>query len=82
MPAVSVDSHVGDAGLVVWRRVVMLDSHQMRMPYMRTRVVDASGVIVTVEGERSGMLGRDGGLASNMDVLRMVTLNIKKDKAF
>lgn len=72
MPAVSVDSHVGDAGLVVRRRVIMLDSHQMRMPYMRTRVVDAGGVVITMDGERGGIWGRDRGVASNVDVLRMV----------
>lgn len=75
---VSVNGHVDDAGFEMRRRVEMLDSHQMWMPYMRARVVDAGGVVVTVEKERSGMGGRDGGLASDMDVLRMVPLNIKE----
>lgn len=75
--SVSVDGHVGPAGLVVRRSLVSLDSHQMRMPYMRSRVVDAGGVVVTVKSERGSLLGRDDGSATDMDVLRMVvsTLN-------
>lgn len=82
MQIVSVDGHVGDAGLEMRRRVVMLDSHQMWMPYVRARVVDAGGVIITVESERGSMGGRDGGIPSNVDVLRIVPLNIKEDEAF
>lgn len=79
MPAVSVNGHVGDAGLVMRRRVEVLHSDQMRMPYVRARVVDAGGVVVTLEGERVGLESWNRRVASNVDVLRMVAL--KEDKA-
>lgn len=83
MPIVSVtDGHVGPAGLVVRRSLVSLDSHQMRMPYIRSRVVDAGGVVVTVKSERGSLLGRDGGSATDMDVLRMVVSLNKRQGVF
>ena len=84
MPAVSVavDGHVGDLGLVMRRRDVMIDSHQVRVPYMSSRVVKAGGVVVTVEGERKSFGGWNGGLPIDMDVLRIMALNIKEDKMF
>jgi len=78
----TVDSHVRDAGLVMRGRVVGLDAHQVRMPYMRTRVVDAGGVIVTVEGERSGLLGRDDRSAAHVDVLRSMMILIEQTGCF
>jgi len=72
MVAVSVDSHVGDTGLVMRGWVVMLDAHQVRMPYVRTGVVNAGGVIVAMKSERSGLRGRDHGAATNVDYLRMM----------
>lgn len=74
-------SHVGDARLEMRRRIVMLDAHQVRMPYMRGIVVDAGGVVVSVEGERGGFRARDGGLAGYVDYLRRVVLrSVKKKK--
>lgn len=72
--SVSVDSHVGDAGLVMRGRVVMLDTHQVRMPYMWARIVNASGVIIAMEGERSRLRGRDDGATTNMDMLSTMTV--------
>lgn len=77
MPVV-FNSHVGNAGLVMRRRVVMLDAHQVRMPYMRGRVVDAGGVIVTMKSERGGLGVRDGELVADVDYLRSVMLTGKK----
>lgn len=82
MPAVSVDGHVGDAGLVMRRRVEVLNSDQVRMPYVHARVVDAGGVVVTVESERVGILGRDRGVASYVDVLRIMAPLRKKTRYF
>lgn len=77
MPAVSVDGHIFPAGLVIRRRFENLNTHQMRMPYFSSRVVDAGGVVVTVEGERGGLDSWNGGVASDMDMLRVISLNIK-----
>lgn len=74
LPALSVDSHVGDARLVMRGRVVMLDTHQVRMPYVRAGVVNAGGVIIAVKGERGGLQGRDGGATTNVDDLRTMQL--------
>lgn len=49
---------------------------------MRARVVDAGGVVVTVKGERGGLGGWDRGVASHVDVLGIVPLNIKEDETF
>lgn len=82
MPAVSVsvDGHVVPAGLVMRRRFENLDSHQVRMPYVRSRVVDAGGVVVTVEGDRGGLGSRNGGVANDVDMLCMVSLNTKEGR--
>lgn len=78
MPAVSVNGHVVPAGLIMRRRLEMLDSDQVRMPYVRARVVDAGGVVVTVMGERGSFDGWDGGVASHVDVLGIVPLKHKR----
>lgn len=62
-------SHVDDAGLVMRRRVVMFDADQVRMPYMRGTVVDAGGVVVTVEKKRGSFGARDRELAGDVDYL-------------
>jgi len=74
MPAVSVsvDSHVGDTGFVMRGRVVVLDAHQVWMPYVRTGVVNAGGVIIAMKSERGGLRGRDHGAAANVDDLRVM----------
>lgn len=76
-------SHVDDARLVMRRRVVMFDAHQVWMPYMRGTVVDAGGMVVTVENERGSLGARDGELAGDMDYLwRVILKEAKKDEIF
>lgn len=79
MPAVSVNGHVVPAGLKMRRRLEGLDSDQVRMPYVRARVVDAGGVVVTVKSERGSFGGWDGGVANHVDVLGVVPLNVKDE---
>lgn len=67
----TMEGHVGDTGLVMRSRVVMLDAHQVWMPYMWASIVDAGDVVVTMKGERSGVQVRDGGLLAHVDVLRV-----------
>lgn len=69
---VSVNSNVGPAGLVMWGRVVVLDTHQVWMPYVRARVVDLSDVVITMGVHRSGLQSRDFGATGNVDHLSML----------
>jgi hypothetical protein len=50
----------------------MLDAHQVWMPYVPARVVNAGSVIIAMNSERSGLRGRDHGAATNVDYLRMM----------
>lgn len=72
------ESHVDVARLVYGRREVMFDSHQVWMPYVRTRIVDAGGVVVTMDGERGSLGGRDVRPASDMDYLRRMMLKKRR----
>lgn len=71
-------SHVDNARLVLRRRDVMFDAHQVWMPYVRGRIVDAGGVVVTEKGEGASLGGRDSGLARNLDYLRCLMLKSEK----
>lgn len=60
--AVTADSDVRDAGLVMRGRVVVLNTHQVWMPRaicISARVVDPGGVVIAVGSERAGVQRRD-----------------------
>lgn len=67
-------SHVDPTRLVIRRRDVMFDAHQVWMPYMRTRVVDLGDFVVTMNGERGSLGARDVGTSSHVDYLRRMIL--------
>lgn len=67
--SVSVNSDVRDAGLVMRGSVVVLNTHQVWMPYMRAGVVDPGGVVIAVGDQRGGLQFRDWGVAGDVDNL-------------
>lgn len=70
--SVSVNSDVRDARLVVRGIMVVLDTHQMWMPYVRAGVVDPGGVVIAMGGERAGLQSRDLGSGGQLDHLGML----------